>query len=116
MENSDDYKKALIQVDFAENYACKHPGEIQNAHWKQMQISLFTVAIRHSDVFKPHVLASDDSTHAKETVITYIDHVSESLLKGLEVCIWSDGPSSQFKNRYVTAAVCELQKKYGFII
>ena len=45
-----------------------------------------------------------------------MDHILESLPKSLEeVCIWSDGPSSQFKNRYVAAALCKLQK-CGLII
>ena len=44
LENSDDHKKALIQVDFAENYVCKYQDEIHSVHWKQKQVSIFTVA------------------------------------------------------------------------
>lgn len=38
-------KEAVIQVDFAENYACKYQDEIQSAHWSQEQVTIFTVAI-----------------------------------------------------------------------
>ena len=49
--------------------------------------------------------------------IADIDQTLESLPKGLEeVCMWSIGPSSQFKNHYVAAVQCELQKKYDLII
>lgn len=33
-------------------------------------------------------------------------------LKVKQVNIWSDGPSSQFKNRYIAAAIPILQQKY----
>ena len=36
-----DASKALLQVDFSENYTCVAQDEIQSAHWKQNQVSMF---------------------------------------------------------------------------
>ena len=38
-------EEAVVQVDFAENCACKYQDEIQTAHWSQEQVTVFTVAI-----------------------------------------------------------------------
>ena len=40
MKNSN---TAMLQVDFAENYMSTAQDEIQSAHWKQNQITLFTL-------------------------------------------------------------------------
>ena len=37
--------EAVVQVDFSENYTCKHQDEIQTAHWSQEQVTIFPVAI-----------------------------------------------------------------------
>ena len=38
-EQSDTF---MLQVDFVENYTCLAQDEVQSAHWKQSQITLFT--------------------------------------------------------------------------
>ena len=55
--------------------------EIQNAHWQQSQVSLFTAALYH---LPPNTKP---------------------------VSIWSNGPSSQFKNQFIIAALKFLQHK-----
>ncbi|KAL5017914.1 hypothetical protein ScPMuIL_003636 [Solemya velum] len=37
----------LLQMDFAENSTCLWQDEIQSAHWKQRQITIYTVMIYH---------------------------------------------------------------------
>lgn len=109
-------EKALILVDFAENYTCSYQSEIQSAHWQQSQVSLFTAAIWHSGTHKPLVLAFDNTVHSNETVVAYVDEILQCLPRDLmEVSIWSDGPSPQFKNRFIAAALCALHKKKNFI-
>lgn len=65
---------------------------------------------------KPHpkVIASDNLDHGKRTVITYIDHLMDTLPDMMEIILsWSDGPSSQFKNWFVVAAISALEEKHN---
>lgn len=106
--------KALLQVDFAENYTCVAQDEIQSAHWHQRQVSLFTAALWHSGELHPIVLVSDNLVHAKETVVAYMSQVLEQVPESVtEVSIWSDGPASQFKNRFIAESLKVLQHKCG---
>jgi hypothetical protein len=105
---------AMLQVDFSENYTCMFQDEIQSAHWKQNQVSLFTAALWFDGELHPKVVASDNLDHGKDTVIAYIDHLLDALPDVVEtISIWSDGPSSQFKNRFVVAAIAALQEKHN---
>lgn len=62
---------------------------------------------------KSFSITSDDMVHAKETIVPYVDRLFEELPEGVEIVhIWSDGPSSQFKNRFMTVAQVVLQEKY----
>ena len=111
-----DNSLALLQVDFSENYTCMFQDEIQSAHWKQDQVSLFTAALWFDGKLHPKVIASDDLNHGKETVVAYmyIDHLLDTLPGTVEtISIWSDGPSSQFKNWFVAAAISSLQEKHN---
>ena len=63
------------------------------------------------------IIASDDLNHGKETVVSYIDHLLNTLPAAVKsLSIWSDGPSSQFKNRFVVAAIASLQEKHDINI
>lgn len=116
-ENKPSIDKALLQVDFSENYTCVAQNEIQSAHWNQAQVSLFTSSIWYSGKQHPLVIASDNTTHSKDTVVAYIDFILEELPKDIkEVSIWSDGPASQFKNRYISAVLHSLEEKHLLLI
>ena len=105
---------ALIQVDFSENYTCVAQDEIQSAHWKQHQVSLFTAAIWHSGSIHSYVIASDNINHSKETIIAYTDRLLDLLPNNVTTTsFWSDGPSSQFKNRYHIASLAGLQRDHN---
>ena len=109
--------KDLLQVDFSENYTCMYQDEIQSAHWQQHQVSMFTVAFWHSRTLHSKVIVSDNPDHSKETVGAYVDMILETIPASVKsVSIWSDGPASQFKNRYIAAALHTLQAKYKLLI
>ena len=104
--------EAVIQVDFSENYACLHQDEPQTAHWSQEQVTIFPVAIwttsddESQKSFSSHALVTDDKSHDKKVVAIFMDRVIKRLIseKGTKikhVHIFSDGPSSQFKNKYM---------------
>ena len=79
---------ALIQVDFAENYTCQHQDEIQSAHWRQSQVSIFTSATWSSESFPSGVIVSDNLTRTKETIVSYLDKILEDHLLNLRTDSW----------------------------
>lgn len=108
-----DKSKAVLQIDFAENYKCVFQDEAGNAHWNQSQVSLFTAAIWTQDQIQSYSVVTDDLDHSKRTIVPYIDRLFEELPKDItSVHIWSDGPSSQFKNKFIATALPVLEKKH----
>ena len=72
------------------------------------------MAIWHSGSLKSFVFVSDNLTHSKDTVIAYIDFVLDQLPDIVKtVSIWSDGPCSQFKNRYIFAGIAHLETRHS---
>lgn len=78
-----------------------------------MQVSLLTVSIRHARKHYSKVIASDNLKHSKETLIAYLFKIFSSLPKRIKVVkIWTDGPSSQFKNKYIAAVINVFEKRF----
>lgn len=109
--------EALLQIDFAENFVCASQDEIQSAHWNQKQISLFTTAFYHNKIFKGKVFVSDNTDHTKFTIVPYLWKLVSSLPSSCKILkIWSDGPTSQFKNKYMAAVLSLFEKKFSIKI
>ena len=104
--------EALIQVDFSENCTCMFQDEVQSAHWSK-KVSLLTAAIWFHDNLHLTVLVSDNLDYSKETITLYMDIIFEMLFHLVQiVSIWSDSPSSQFKNRFMVAPNPLLERNY----
>ena len=105
--------EALMQVDFSKNYTCMLQDEVQGAHWSKKEVSLLTAAIWFHAKLHPTALVSDNLDHSKETIIPYMNIIFEMLPDLVQmVSIWSNGPSSQFKKRFMVAAVPLLERKF----
>lgn len=105
--------EATLQMDFAENYVCVCQDEVQSAHWNQKQISLFTTALHHNELVQSKIFVSDSLQHTKETIVPYLVKLLERLPESVKILkIWSDGPSSQFKNKFIAAVIPVLQEKF----
>lgn len=112
--NASDSKIALIQVDFSENYTCVAQDEVQSYHWQQSQVSLFTSSVCYNGKQHPIVIVSDNTDHTKDTVVAYMSKLLEELPEHItEVRVWSDGPSSKFKNKYIAASLKHLEDKHN---
>jgi hypothetical protein len=104
--------EGLLQVDFAENFVCVQQDEVQNAHWNQRQLSLFTTGLYYNDNFQAKVFVSNNLKHTKETIVPYLFKILKELPNSLKILkIWSDGPSSQFKNKFIASLIPILEKK-----
>jgi hypothetical protein len=108
----------VIQIDFAENYSCEYQDEATAAHWLKSQVSLFTACIWQApQAPQSYVIASDNLQHEKTTVVANLVTLLKNGLppNGLRdrVTIFSDGPASQFKNRFVYAIMQNIRKYFG---
>jgi hypothetical protein len=105
----------LVQIDFAENFACQQQDEIQAAHWMQSQISIFTACIWDGTPQSPHsfVVVSDNITHDKKTVIACLVQVLQAYRTSgaiwKQLTIFSDEPASQMKNKYIFSFLDKLR-------
>ena len=107
-------KIGVLQMDFAENYSCVVQDEIQSAHWNQNQVTLFTTVAWFKGTIDSQVIVSDFMEHTKKAVVPFLDEVLKVFPPGIEeVRVWIDGPSSQFKNRFVKASIKTLTQRRG---
>ena len=97
-----------------ENYSTFYQDEIQSAHWHKNQITVFTVAFWQNGECQPAVVISDDVSHSKDSVLVFLDTLLTSLLQSDTniLQVWSDGPSSQFKNRFVANCLPWFENKF----
>ena len=75
--------------------------------------SLFLQLPWQSVGFTSAVIVSDDRSHSRDCVIVFLEHIIKELLNEniTALHIWSDGPSSQFKNRHIAAFLSWLQNE-----
>ena len=104
---------ALLQMDFAENYTCTFQDEIQTAHWHQKQITVYTVMVYHREQTQSYIIVSDVRDHEKRSVAAYTQKIITIMLGLMPTInrfnIWTDGPSSQYKSKYIFALLAKLQ-------
>ena len=112
--------EAVLQIDFAENYACISQDEVQSAHWNHKQVTLFTaVAWMGNSECKSFVIVSDDLDHDKHAVWSMLKVILKRLtdIRPIEtVVIFSDGCAAQFKNRYTMANLCFADEDFGVTV
>ena len=103
MKEGLDDADVLLHFDFAENFSCSHQEAIQSAYWCQSQVSIFTVAVYRKDADpEMRALITDLTDHTKTTIVVYLEYLLNIYaVHGSNILLWSDGPSSQFKNRFM---------------
>lgn len=105
--------RAVIQIDYAENYALISQDEIQSAHWGHNQVTVFTARIWYPKGTKSYAVISDDLSHSKESSWLFLKTIIEAFKQfeypELEhLSEFSDNCSAQFKSRYTVCNVCFL--------
>jgi hypothetical protein len=115
-----DSQTAMLQVDFAENYTALFQDEVQSAHWRQRQISIFTIKIYSYNITVSRIIASDCRDHEKVAISAFmkstLDYIASAMPHINKLVIWSDGPSSQFKNKFMFILINLFQGMYSFKI
>ena len=104
---------ASIQVDYAENskYFCQN--EPQAPHYGQNQISLFTAAIWQKNL-QTFTIASDSLDQTKTSLLANLEKLLELILSNtLEIHIFSENATPQFKNKVEMRAMMHLEIKFN---
>ena len=96
-------------------YSCDYQNEVQNALWSRKCINLFTAALySKSQVCQPFLIITYSQDKGKNSVFTFRNALTDYIQfeKGDMLVIYTDGPSLEFKNRYIVKLVSMLSKKF----
>ena len=103
-------EQAMMQIDFAENYNCGWQDAIQRTHWGKTELTVFTSVAYYDDKKPSTVIVTDDLNHDKHAVVPFVVKLLSQFPDNVKkIDIWSDGPSSQFKSRFIVAALPLIQ-------
>jgi IS1 family transposase len=106
----------VLQCDFAMAYSCEYQSEIQSALWSRNSINLFTAALYSQDqACQSFLVVSDCQTKGKDAVYTFLHRIISQFEQQLEhndsLIIYTDGPSSEFKNKFMAKLAVYLSCK-----
>ena len=95
----------MIQMDSAENFTFNYQDKVASAHWRSTSVTIYTTMLQFRENSVPRVIVSDNKDHNKNTVI-HCSYTSLKFCKELfgeeikKIIIWTDGPKSQYKNKF----------------
>ena len=98
-------------------YQCQQQSEVQSALWTRGSINLFTCAVYHKNQTKTFLICTDYKGKDKFSNGTFLEHLYENELlndgKVLNKVIRSDGPTAEFKNKFMRQLIENLSLKYN---
>ena len=107
-----------IQEDFAENFQIKYQQEMAAHRPTEMFPVVAYYRNRQGDLqHASYDVLSNETAHDKGCVYAFNTAIIEGvkLITGVKkVLYWSDGPLSQFKNRYSLSYILYHQQDFGF--
>ena len=116
-DNADD-TTVVCQVDYAENFTLQYQDQVQSAHWSKKQISIFTAYTwlgGSGGEGSSYGFVSNSTDHNKYSVIAcleiLINEIASVMPDVRQIIFFSDGASSQFKNRYVVQYLTDIMDK-----
>ena len=92
-------------------YSCKYQNEVQSALWSCQTVNLFTAATYDTNgKEKSFLIVTDSQDKSKNNVFTFILQLLDEIKfqPGEELIVYSDGPSSEFKNKFITGKILFL--------
>jgi len=111
----------LIHIDFSENYLCRYHSEIQSAHFgashKQTTLHTGILYVGQNDPMS-FCTISDSRLHEPAAIWAYMEPVFKHLRnvypQVMNVHIYSDGPTTQYRQRKNFFLFCTKLFEYGF--
>jgi len=108
-----DPETSVLQCDFAMAYSCEYQAEVQSALWDRESINLFTAAFYHgNEACKSYLIVTDSQDKGKDAVNTYLKELIRREEQNLKqkLVIFTDGPSAEFKNRFMVKLLVDLSQ------
>ena len=108
-----DENTSVLQCDFAMAYSCEYQDEVQSALWSRASINLFTAIFHHGTLQpQPYLIVTDSKSKDKDAVSNFITKLvqSESQRLKSKFQIYTDGPTSEFKNKFMTKFITDLKE------
>ena len=115
-KNKADSTMQTLQIGYAMAYQCMYQHEVSRALWFRESIHLFICALTHTGLKTTMVICTDYKSKDKFSNRTFLEYLYDNIIpKNDEVkeeIIWSDGPTSQFKNKYLCYLMNRFSTKY----
>ena len=86
-------------------YNCEYQNEVQSASWSRQTVNLFTAATYDTNgKEKSFLIVANSQEKGKNSVFTFIMQLVDEIKfqPGEKLTVSSDGPSSEFKNKFIT--------------
>lgn len=107
---------SVLQMDFAMAYSCEYQDESQTALWGRNNVNLFTMALFDNKDKCWSFIGITESDKNKDTIYTFVSKICAFIKEknigiGQKLAIFTDGPTSEFKNKYMVKLVEVLHSK-----
>ena len=106
----------VMQMDFAMAYSCEYQDEIQSALWSRNSVNLMTVALYQRDLpCKTFLCITDSPEKGKDTIYAFVTKICEIMKSSFDLgdyfTFFTDGPSSEFKNKFMAKMLGDISIK-----
>jgi hypothetical protein len=99
-------------MDFSENLILKEQDAVQSAHWTNNMLTIYTAVVWCKTCTSSFVIVSDNLNHDKVAVLSFTNTILDHFdLEGKRVIIFTDGPSSQYKNKFIISALPKIKEE-----
>ena len=113
-DDINDANARVLQVDFTMAYQCKYQNEVQSTLWTRGIVNRFTCAQYHHSATKTFVICMNYQGKDKFAIGKFLDHFYENEIPEDDSVekeiIWSDGPSLEFKNKFMRHLMDSFEK------
>ena len=112
-----DPTKRVLIIDYAQTCQCELQNEIMSALWTRGSVNLFKCAVYNNSqtktlVFGTNYKGKDKFSSGLFIETLYKEHILPNETVQEEI-IWSDGLTSEFKNRYMRHLIQKLSAIYN---
>ena len=108
---------SVLHFDFAMAYSAEYQNEVQSALWSRASVNIFTALFYNGqEKPTPYIIVTDSTKKDKDSIFTFVSRLLDTEKEKLkkDIAIYSDGPSSEFKNRFMVSMANDFKKKYTF--
>ena len=101
--DSANWNVCVLQINFAMSYSCEYQDQVQSATWSRESVIFFNAEMTYKSQSQIYLIVSDKRDKGKDIVVVFIDFLHENCCvhKCEEYIIWSEGPTSEFKNNFM---------------